>query len=127
MERGLASTINSLEFVGGLVQRVAENRTDEVALVDLLVAYSELVDDVERPWLEARTMTGELGTQLSAVQLLAQRLGDAETAAFLKRSARAGQLGKIDPSKLLKAAAEITRRAESDDEGHASPAGDGQE
>jgi hypothetical protein len=110
VERGLAGTINSLDFVGGLVQRLAQNRTGEVAIERLLGALGELRSDVERPWLEARTMTDEMGIQLSALQLLEQRLGNSETAAFLKRGAETGTLGEVEPEKLLRAADEITKR-----------------
>jgi len=120
LEKALAGSLSSLDFIGGLIQRILEDRTDEVAVQDVMRALGELRSGVERPWLEARTMTAGPGIQRSALQQLEQRFADGDTAAFLTRGANAGRFGEVGPAGLLEIAQEITDRNEQRQE-HSNP------
>ena len=112
VERGMAGTISSVDFVGGWVQRLAEERGNELRVEDLLRVMGALRSDLERSWMEARLMSGQVPAQLSALQQLTQRLGDKGTTGLLKRGAESGSFGGIATDTLLSAAAAIERREE---------------
>lgn len=119
LERGLAATNNTLDFMAGLIQRLYQDRDREVALDESLRLLSELRAGVERSWAEARVMAGQETAQLSALQQLTNRLGDEGTRRLFERGASAGSFGTIESSTLLSAAEDIQTR-HVDEEGTAS-------
>jgi hypothetical protein len=110
-ERGLAGTINSLDFLAGLVQRSMSGRAAEVDQQECMRLFSGLRASVERSWEEARLMAGEEAAQRSALQQLTNRLADEGTIGLLNRGADVGGFGSLESSTLLAAADEIDKRS----------------
>lgn len=110
LERGLAGTSNSLDFLAGLIQRLYEARTDEVSCEAAMRWVSELRADVDKAWAEARFLVGDEKEQISALQQLVSRLGDEGTTRLLRKAAATGSIGALDPDQVLSAADEIDDR-----------------
>jgi nucleoside phosphorylase len=108
LQRGLAGTINSLEFVSGLLQRILEGRDTDTAVA--LEEFAILRSDVERAWTEMRLLGGSRVAQTSALQQLANQLGDEGTSEMLERAARSGGLDEVEPEQLRTAARQIEER-----------------
>jgi nucleoside phosphorylase len=108
LERGLAGTVNSLEFTSGLLQRVLEGRDTDTAVA--LEQFAMLRRDVERAWAEMRLLVGGRAAQTSALQQLSNRLGDGGTSEMLLRAAESGGLQTVEPEHLRTAARRIEKR-----------------
>jgi nucleoside phosphorylase len=108
VERGLAGTVNSLEFAAGLLQRILENRETDVTIA--LEEFHTLRRDVERAWSEIRLLAGGRAAQTSALQQLTNQLGDNATSELLLRAAESGGLEDVEPDKLRDAARQIEER-----------------
>lgn len=74
VERGLAGTMNAVDFEGGLLQRVAERRCDEVNLGACMAQLSRFKRTIERCWQEARVMAHRGSQAPSEFELLRTRL-----------------------------------------------------
>jgi nucleoside phosphorylase len=108
VERGLAGTVNSLEFAAGLLQRILEDRDTDVTIA--VEEFQSLRREVERAWSEMRLLAGGRTAQTSALQQLTNRLGDVATSEMLLRAADSGGLEDVEPEKLRDAARQIEDR-----------------
>ena len=112
LERGLAGTVNSLEFASGLIQRLLERRETDPVLA--LEQFAKLLRDVDRAWAEMRLLVGDRAARTSALQQLSQRLGNSETREILRRAAESGGLQTVAPEQLRTAARQIHERLRAD-------------
>jgi hypothetical protein len=110
VERGFTGANSTLEFTGGLIHRLYEGRAESSQSAEVMEALSQLRADLERSAAEARVMSEEETSQVSALQQLINRFGNVGTAELLRRGAELGQIGTVTPETLREASDQIVKR-----------------
>jgi hypothetical protein len=112
VERGFAGTLNSLEFMRALIERLINERTENVNLEQAQHRLSAFRDQVDRSRLELRVLSDSPAARRSSLQQLAA-LGDDSSHEFLRRLPGTGGLDGVENERLLATMDEIAQRTAS--------------
>ena len=110
LARGLVSIDNVLDWSAGILHRLERDTNDQIELPPTILELRTLRVAVERAWAEARLLSDDRSAQVSALQQLTHRLGDAETATLLRDAACLGSLSALDCPTLRSAARQLSQR-----------------